>query len=399
MWEEHLKRLTLFGLVSALSICQIAYASDVATDSNAVRVEDDVGADNKEEEQTGNEEEQTGDEEEQTGDEELINDLDYSGVYIDNGAEQIDINSLNDATVYGATETSETTTENNVAVKVPYIVRIDGNGIKTAFEIKVIGTLNETSTLYVYLDESVELTTYLKAPIYGTVTQDKYSINSSDLEVGGGTDIINADITLEKYITAGEWKGNLGIEVYLEDLGTTEAETLEASTFAFDVPEMKEEITEGTAEMDGELEKTESEDMELESLPDESEAGNSEKESLPAETEAESSEQETGNSEQESLTDESEGEELGTESTDTESTDTESTDTESLPEETEETVESTEETESDYMEEEIIDIPEVSLPEETTETDSGTTDTENEATSEIEEAVSEEASDVSETTL
>ena len=97
------------------------------------------------------------------------------------------------------------------------------------FQIEVAGILSENSVVMVEADETVVLESIYKDPINGVVSQDRDYIEASDLENGQAT--INGNITLDRGVSAGEWKGSFNISVWLDNSS--------AETAAYSVMELK----------------------------------------------------------------------------------------------------------------------------------------------------------------
>lgn len=189
----------------------VSYAS--ATASNADRASPD-------DEEEGSEE--------NSEDMDLINDLESTGVYIATDADAIDISSLENVSLYGVEQYS-TEIEDSIAVRVPAVIKMESYDTSVDFQIEVAGILSENSVVMVEADETVVLESIYKDPINGVVSQDRDYIEASDLENGQAT--INGNITLDKGVSAGEWKGSFNISVWLDNSS--------AETAAYSVMELK----------------------------------------------------------------------------------------------------------------------------------------------------------------
>lgn len=189
----------------------VSYAS--ATASNADRASPD-------DEEEGSEE--------NSEDMDLINDLESTGVYIATDADAIDISSLENVSLYGVEQYS-TEIEDSIAVRVPAVIKMESYDTSVDFQIEVAGILSENSVVMVEADETVVLESIYKDPINGVVSQDRDYIEASDLENGQAT--INGNITLDKGVSAGEWKGSFNISVWLDNSS--------AETEAYSVMELK----------------------------------------------------------------------------------------------------------------------------------------------------------------
>ena len=141
--------------------------------------------------------------------------LDNNGVYVATDAEAIDINNLTNVSLYGIEQDN---TEDSIAVKVPAMIKMESYETSVDFQIEIAGTLNESSVVMVVADETVTLESVYKDPISGVVSQDRDYIESADLETGQAT--INGNITLDRGVSAGEWKGSFNIEVWMDSVPT-----------------------------------------------------------------------------------------------------------------------------------------------------------------------------------
>lgn len=139
--------------------------------------------------------------------------LDNNGVYVATDAEAIDINNLTNVSLYGIEQDN---TEDSIAVKVPAMIKMESYETSVDFQIEIAGTLNESSVVMVVADETVTLESVYKDPISGVVSQDRDYIESADLEAGLAT--INGNITLDRGVSAGEWKGSFNIEVWMDSV-------------------------------------------------------------------------------------------------------------------------------------------------------------------------------------
>lgn len=166
--------------------------------------------------------------EENSEDMDLINDLESTGVYIATDADAIDISSLENVSLYGVEQYS-TEIEDSIAVRVPAVIKMESYDTSVDFQIEVAGILSENSVVMVEADETVVLESIYKDPINGVVSQDRDYIEASDLENGQAT--INGNITLDKGVSAGEWKGSFNISVWLDNSS--------AETAAYSVMELK----------------------------------------------------------------------------------------------------------------------------------------------------------------
>ena len=166
--------------------------------------------------------------EENSEDMDLINDLGSTGVYIATDADAIDISSLENVSLYGVEQYS-TEIEDSIAVRVPAVIKMESYDTSVDFQIEVAGILSENSVVMVEADETVVLESIYKDPINGVVSQDRDYIEASDLENGQAT--INGNITLDKGVSAGEWKGSFNISVWLDNSS--------AETEAYSVMELK----------------------------------------------------------------------------------------------------------------------------------------------------------------
>ena len=140
-------------------------------------------------------------------------DMSSNGVYVATDAEAIDISHLENISLYGIEQDA---TVDSIAVRVPAMIKMDSYSTSVDFQIEIAGSLNENSVVMVMADEAVVLESVYKESINGVVNQDKDYIESTDLENGPAT--INGNITLDRGVSAGEWKGSFNIEVWMEKI-------------------------------------------------------------------------------------------------------------------------------------------------------------------------------------
>lgn len=147
-------------------------------------------------------------------------------VHISTSSNAIKIEELEDAEVVDGIERFEGV-EDNVAVRVPAVIKMESYGTGAAFDIVVAGKLEDDSIINISSDTEFMLESVYKEPISGTVSQDKDMIGADDLEDGEA--VINGEIMLEHGVSAGEWKGSFNISIWLDSpsLSTLEWEEMQ----------------------------------------------------------------------------------------------------------------------------------------------------------------------------
>ena len=135
-------------------------------------------------------------------------------VHIKENAEKIDISDLSNVSILDKAEELDVKVADNVAVRIPVRVSLDGYSTETQFEVEVIGTIGDDSVLSIVPDPNFELKSLHKKDIAGHVELEQEEIFKADLEENGRT-AINGKITLDRMVTAGKWDGNFNISVCL----------------------------------------------------------------------------------------------------------------------------------------------------------------------------------------
>lgn len=135
-------------------------------------------------------------------------------VHIKENAEKIDISDLSNVSILDKAEELDVKVADNVAVRIPVRVSLDGYSTETQFEVEVIGTMGDDSVLSIVPDPNFELKSLHKKDIAGHVELEQEEIFKADLEENGRT-AINGKITLDRMVTAGKWDGNFNISVCL----------------------------------------------------------------------------------------------------------------------------------------------------------------------------------------
>ena len=133
-------------------------------------------------------------------------------VHIKENAEKIDISDLSNVSILDKAEELDVKVADNVAVRIPVRVSLDGYSTETQFEVEVIGTMGDDSVLSIVPDPNFELKSLHKKDIAGHVELEQEEIFKADLEENGRT-AINGKITLDRMVTAGKWDGNFNISV------------------------------------------------------------------------------------------------------------------------------------------------------------------------------------------
>lgn len=135
-------------------------------------------------------------------------------VHIKENAEKIDISDLSNVSILDKANELDVDVSDNVAVKIPVRVDLDGYSTETSFEVEVIGTMSEDSVLSIVPDRDFELKSLYKENISGHVELEHEEVYKTDLDENGRTSI-NGKITLDRMVTAGKWDGDFNISVCL----------------------------------------------------------------------------------------------------------------------------------------------------------------------------------------
>lgn len=162
-------------------------------------------------------------------------------VYIKQDAEKIDIDDLSNVSILDMAKELDMDSTDDVAVKIPVKVSLEGYSTETSFEIEVIGTMSEDSILSIVPASDFELKSVFKKGIAGHVELEQEEVYQTDLEESGRT-TINGTIKLDSMITAGKWDGDFNISVSLvsPELEDIEWEYLQS----LDEEELEEELEE-----------------------------------------------------------------------------------------------------------------------------------------------------------
>ena len=136
------------------------------------------------------------------------------GVHIKEDADTINIDDISDVSLIDMADAVGQTVNDNIAVRVPAFIQMEGHSTETKFIVEIIGTMNENSILDLTTDAEFKLSAIMKKDINAKITLDKTEVTSADFTDNKAT--VEGTITLDRALSAGKWSGDFSISLSLD---------------------------------------------------------------------------------------------------------------------------------------------------------------------------------------
>ena len=136
------------------------------------------------------------------------------GVHIKEDADTINIDDISDVSLIDMADTVGQTVNDNIAVRVPAFIQMEGHSTETKFIVEIIGTMDENSILDLNTDAEFKLSAIMKKDINAKITLDKTEVTSADFIDNKAT--VKGTITLDRALSAGKWSGDFSISLSLD---------------------------------------------------------------------------------------------------------------------------------------------------------------------------------------
>lgn len=136
------------------------------------------------------------------------------GVHIKEDADTINIDDISDVSLIDMADAVGQTVNDNIAVRVPAFIQMEGHSTETKFIVEIIGTMDENSILDLTTDTEFKLSAIMKKNINAKITLDKTEVTSADFIDNKAT--VEGTITLDRALTAGKWSGDFSISLSLD---------------------------------------------------------------------------------------------------------------------------------------------------------------------------------------
>lgn len=136
------------------------------------------------------------------------------GVHIKEDADTINIDDISDVSLIDMADAVGQTVNDNIAVRVPAFIQMEGHSTETKFIVEIIGTMDENSILDLNTDTEFKLSAIMKKDINAKITLDKTEVTSADFTDNKAT--VEGTITLDRALSAGKWSGDFSISLSLE---------------------------------------------------------------------------------------------------------------------------------------------------------------------------------------
>lgn len=136
------------------------------------------------------------------------------GVHIKEDADTINIDDIIDVSLIDMADAVGQTVNDNIAVRVPAFIQMEGHSTETKFIVEIIGTMDENSILDLTTDAEFKLSAIMKKDINAKITLDKTEVTSDDFIDNKAT--VEGTITLDRALSAGKWSGDFSISLSLD---------------------------------------------------------------------------------------------------------------------------------------------------------------------------------------
>lgn len=136
------------------------------------------------------------------------------GVHIKEDADTINIDDISDVSLIDMADAVGQTVNDNIAVRVPAFIQMEGHSTETKFIVEIIGTMDENSILDLTTDTEFKLSAIMKKDINAKITLDKTEVTSADFIDNKAT--VEGTITLDRELSAGKWSGDFSISLSLD---------------------------------------------------------------------------------------------------------------------------------------------------------------------------------------
>lgn len=136
------------------------------------------------------------------------------GVHIKEDADTINIDDISDVSLIDMADAVGQTVNDNIAVRVPAFIQMEGHSTETKFIVEIIGTMDENSILDLTTDTEFKLSAIMKKDINAKITLDKTEVTSADFIDNKAT--VEGTITLDRALSAGKWSGDFSISLSLD---------------------------------------------------------------------------------------------------------------------------------------------------------------------------------------